>query len=83
MNKDNNILTTGRLIRAVMEYRDISMEEFSTAIGEDKMNAYKILRGKRRVTESLAVKIGKCLNMSPLVIMNSSTLESLGYLKNE
>lgn len=75
--KSNEILATGRLIEAVMRYRGLSVSDFAAAIGEHKMNAYKILNGSRPVSNALAVKIGNVLNMSPMVILSSANLELL------
>ena len=74
-------LTTGRLIEAVMRYRGLSIDEFAIAINEHKMNTYKILNGRRVITQALALKIGKVFGMSPVVIMESSNLELYGFIK--
>ena len=68
-------LTTGRLIEAVMKYRGMDVEGLAEAIGYHQMNVYHLLNGSRNITPELAMKFGKALNMSPLVIMQSRSIE--------
>lgn len=76
-------LTTGRMIEAVIRYRGLSIGEFADAINEHKMNVYKILNGRRPITQAMALRIGKALGMSPVVIMGSVSLELCGFIKND
>ena len=71
------MLTTGRLIEAVMKYRGMSYAELAAAVGEHPMNFCKVLNGRRIVTQEMADKVSKVLRMSPLVIMQSSNIEFL------
>lgn len=76
--QDTKYLTTGRLVEAVMRYRGLSHQEVADMIGEHLMNFYKLLNGKRPITQEMARKLGKALNMSPIVIMTSRNLELFG-----
>ena len=71
----SEILTTGRLIEAVMKYRGMSYAELADAVGEHPMNFCKVLNGRRIVTPEMAVKVANVLRMSPLVIMQSWSIE--------
>lgn len=73
--RDGKMLTTGRLIEAVMKYRGMSYAELADAVGEHPMNFCKVLNGRRNVTPEMAVKVAKVLRMSPLVIMQSRNIE--------
>jgi len=75
VRRGNEILTTGRLIEAVMKYRGMNYEELADAVGEHPMNFCKVLNGRRNVTPEMAVKVAKVLRMSPLVIMQSRNIE--------
>ena len=68
-------LTTGRLIEAIMKYRGMDCKDLASVISEHQMNFYKILNGRRIITPQMAGKLGKALNMSPLIIMESMNLE--------
>lgn len=68
-------MTTGRLVEAVMLFRGMSFEEFANAIGEHPMNVYKLLHGRRRITQEMAVKMAKALNMNPLLILQGCSIE--------
>lgn len=69
------MLTTGRLIEAVMKYRGMSYAELADAVGEHPMNFCKVINGRRNVSPEMAVKVAKVLCMSPLVIMQSRSIE--------
>ena len=75
VRRGNDMLTTGRLIEAVMKYRGLSYAELAEAIGEHPMNFCKVLNGRRNVTPEMAAKVAKVLRMSPLVIMQSRNIE--------
>ena len=75
VRRGNEILTTGRLIEAVMKYRGMNYAELADAVGEHPMNFCKVLNGRRNVTPEMAVKVAKVLRMSPLVIMQSRNIE--------
>lgn len=75
VRRGNEMLTTGRLIEAVMKYRGLSYAELAEAIGEHPMNFCKVLNGRRNVSPVMAAKVAKVLRMSPLVIMQSSNIE--------
>lgn len=68
-------LTTGRLIEAVMMYRGMNVNNLAQAIGYHPMNLYKLLNGSRNITPELALKFAEVLNMNPLVIMQSRSIE--------
>ncbi len=53
----------------------MSFEEFANAIGEHPMNVYKLLHGRRRITQEMAVKMAKALNMNPLLILQGCSIE--------
>lgn len=76
--KDTKYLTTGRLIEAVMRYRGLSPQEVADMVGWHPMNFYKLLNGRKPITQEMASKLGKTLNMSPMVIMESRNLELYG-----
>ena len=76
--KDTKYLTTGRLIEAVMRYRGLSHQEVADMVGWHPMNFYKLLNGRIPITQEMASKLGKALNMSPMVIMESRNLELYG-----
>ena len=69
------MLTTGRLIEAVMKYRGMNYAELAEAVGEHPMNFCKVLNGRRIVTQEMAAKVAKVLRMHPMVIMQSSNIE--------
>ena len=73
-------LTTGRMIEAVMKYRGVTINELAESIHEHVMNAYKLLNGRRIVSNEMAVKIGKALNMPPIIIMQTRDLEVMNLL---
>ena len=75
VRRDSTMLTTGRLIDAVMKYRGMSYAELAQAVGEHPMNFCKIINGRRNVTPEMAIKVAKVLQMSPLVIMQSRSIE--------
>jgi plasmid maintenance system antidote protein VapI len=79
--KEIKPLTTGRLIEAVMKYRGMDVEELAKAIDYHPMNLYKLLNGSKNITDRMALKIGKALNMSPLVIMQSHSIEFLASIR--
>ena len=68
-------LTTGRLIEAVMMYRGMNVNELAQAIWYHPMKLYKLLNGSRNITPELALKFAEVLNMNPLVIMQSRSIE--------
>ena len=76
--RNTRYLTTGRLIEAVMRYRGMDVQELAELVGEHPMNFYKLLNGRRPITPEMASKLGKALNMSPMVIMESRNLEMFG-----
>ena len=79
MAKQNTkYLTTGRLVESVMRYRGMDVQELAELVGEHPMNFYKLLNGRRPITPEMASKLGKALNMSPMVIMESRNLEMFG-----
>lgn len=73
--RSNIKLTTGRLTEAIMFYRGMTYTELAERIGEHPMNFIKVLDGRRMLTNELAVKIGKILNVSPLVLIQSRIIE--------
>lgn len=73
--RKSDYLTTGRLIEAVMKYRGLEVQGVADMIGEHPMNFYKLLNGRRCITPEMASKLGRALNMSPIVIMTSRNLE--------
>ena len=75
VRRADKMLTTGRLIEAVMKYRGMSYAELADAVGEHPMNFCKVLNGRRNVTPEMAVKVAKALHMLPLVIMQSRNIE--------
>lgn len=76
--RNTRYLTTGRLVEAVMRYRGMDVQELAELVGEHPMNFYKLLNGRRPITPEMASKLGKALNMSPIVIMESRNLEMFG-----
>lgn len=76
--RNTRYLTTGRLVEAVMRYRGMDVQELAELVGEHPMNFYKLLNGRRPITPEMASKLGKALNMSPMVIMESRNLEMFG-----
>lgn len=76
--RNTRYLTTGRLVEAVMRYRGMDVQELAELVGEHPMNFYKLLNGRRPITPEMASKLGKALNMSPMVIMESRNLELFG-----
>ena len=79
--RNTRYLTTGRLVEAVMRYRGMDVQELAELVGEHPMNFYKLLNGRRPITLEMASKLGKALNMSPIVIMESRNLEMFGVKK--
>lgn len=76
--RNTRYLTTGRLVESVMRYRGMDVQELAELVGEHPMNFYKLLNGRRPITPEMASKLGKALNMSPIVIMESRNLEMFG-----
>jgi len=76
--QETKYLTTGRLVEAVMRYRGMDVQELAELVDEHPMNFYKLLNGRRPITPEMASKLGKALNMSPIVIMESRNLEMFG-----
>ena len=76
--QETKYLTTGQLVEAVMRYRGMDVQELAELVGEHPMNFYKLLNGRRPITPKMASKLGKALNMSPIVIMESHNLEMFG-----
>lgn len=78
-------LTVGRLIQAIVEYRGMTICEFGNSIGEHPMNVYKIFNGGRKITNDLAAKMGKALNVNPVIIVHAAALDKFGVVntKNE
>ena len=68
------------MIEAVMKYRGVTINELAESINEHVMNAYKLLNGRRMVSNEMAVKIGKALNMPPIIIMQTRDLEVMNLL---
>lgn len=68
-------LKTGRLVEAIMKYRGMNVDDLAKAMSWHPMNVYKLLNGKKRITDELAIKIAKILDCSPLVIMVSRNIE--------
>lgn len=56
----------------------MDVQELAELVGEHPMNFYKLLNGRRPITPEMASKLGKALNMSPIVIMESRNLEMFG-----
>ena len=61
-----------------MRYRGMDVQELAELVDEHPMNFYKLLNGRRPITPEMASKLGKALNMSPIVIMESRNLEMFG-----
>lgn len=61
-----------------MRYRELSPQEVADMVGWHPMNFYKLLNGRIPITQEMASKLGKALNMSPMVIMESRNLELYG-----
>ena len=76
--RNTRYLTTGRLVESVMRYRGMDVQELAELVGEHPMNFYKLLNGRRPITPEMVSKLGKALNMSPMVIMESRNLEMFG-----
>lgn len=68
-------LKTGRLVEAIMKYRGMKVDDLAKAMSWRPMNVYKLLNGKKRITDELAIKIAKILDCNPLIIMVSINIE--------
>ena len=71
------------MVEAVMIYRGVTIKELADSIGTHVMNAYKLLNGRQTITNEMAIKIGKALNMPPIIIMQARDLEVLNLLNNK
>ena len=81
--RDTAYLTTGRLVEAIMRYRGMKPQDVADVVGWHPMNFYKLLNGKIPITQEMAGKLGKALNMSPMVIMESRNLELFGVKEEQ
>lgn len=70
MNK-KDILSSGRLVEAIMRYRGYGVKELAEAINEHPMNVYKLLNGRRTITPNMCMKLSNALNFEPAILMAS------------
>jgi len=70
-------MKTGKLIEAIMQYRHIGIEELAQKIDMAQPNLSNLIVGNRKITVSLAKKIGDVLDIEPIVIMTNRMMEEL------
>ena len=68
-------LTPGRLVEAIMLYRGLRYTDLAEKVGEPPSNFIKVIDGRRVLTDELAVKIGKALNVPALVLVQSRIID--------
>ncbi len=69
---DNEVmLSSGRLVEAIMRYRGYSVNELADAIHEHPMNVYKLLNGRRVITPTMCKKLSSVLRFNPTILMAS------------
>jgi len=70
-------MKTGKLIEAIMQYRHIGIEELAQKIDMSQPNLSNLIIGNRKITVSLAKKIGEVLDIDPMVIMQNRLCEEI------
>ena len=70
-------MKTGKLIEAIMQYQHIGIGELAQKIGIAQPNMAALILNRRGITPQLAQKIGRVLNVDPIVIMTNRMTEQL------
>lgn len=76
-------MKTGKLIEAIMQYQHVGIEELAQKIGIARPNMAALIMNRRGITPQLAQKIGRVLNIDPIVIMTNRMTEQLKMVEGD
>lgn len=79
----SEIITAGFFLERLLKIYDVRKSQFAAFIGVGKTNFYALLKGRRKLNNSIATKVGKTFNIDPELWMFVEAKNEIKQYRNK